>query len=377
MSTRGSCRRPQALLIVLAVLAGPIGCATRPPVPVGVQPMSPPPSPSVRARLGTVGVASGRFTPAVSLTGPAAGRGAGAARGAALGAEWGASAGYVLGLGSPLVLIFGPALAIVGAPIGALVGASRAEPAPDLQAKRAALETGFADLGPQLHAMLRERVLLLGQERAPRAPRPLPDHGPSVAIERVDYRGLAAQGIATVLEVRVVGLGLHGEWFIAKAIRPPVSCVLGARTRLVRTSDGRTLYDGTMTYRGPARPLEEWVADGAARFREEVQVAVGWVAEQVVDQVFLRVAPPEGTLRVRVRPAALGDVEARLLGEDGLLRGIQRFDAEFEGLTLQAEEGRRLRALLREVARAPWDSELTLEGTVDGAPFAIEIEKDD
>lgn len=337
--------------------------------------MSPPPTPSVRAHLGTVGVAAGQFTPAASLVGPPTGRGAGAEWGAGAGLKYGASVGMMLGLMSgglaiPLTI---PAGAIIGAPIGAVVGASRAEPAADLQAKQVALETAFADLGPQLHTMLRERVVVLGRDRASRALRPLPDHGPSAVIERVDYRALAAREVTTVLEVRVVGFGLFGE----PGIRPPVSCLLAIRTRLVRTSDGRTLYEATMAYRGPTRPLDEWLADGAAPFREEARAAVGWSAEQIVDQVFLRVASPEGVLRVRVKPATLGDVEARLLGDDGLFRGLQRFDAEFDGLALRADEGQRLRAFLPEIARAPWDSELTLEGTIDGAPFTIKMERDD
>jgi hypothetical protein len=65
-----------------------------------------------------------------------------------------------------------------------------------------------------------------------------------------------------------------------------------------------------------------------------------------------------------------------LFGESGLLQGSRRFDAEFEGVTLQAEEGRRLRALLPEVARAPRGSEFTLAGMIDGVPFTIEMEKD-
>ena len=385
MSTHGSCRRPLALLIALTMLGGLAGCALpkllpagmqavlpKLPVPAGMQAVSPPPTPAVRARLGTVGVAVGQFTPAASLVGPPTGRGAGAGRGAAAGAAIGAIPMY--GLYPPLVLL-GVGVAIIGAPIGAIVGASRAEPAADLQAKQVALETAFADMGPQLHAMLRERVVVLGRDRASRALRPLPDHGPSAVIERVDYRGLAAHEVATVLEVRVVGFGLFGdEW----GIRPPVSCLLAIRTRLVRTSDGRTVYEATMAYRGPARPLEEWLADDAAPLREEVQAAVGWSAEQIVDQVFLRVARPEGVLRVRVKPATLGDVEARLLGDDdGLFHGLQRFDAEFEELALRADEGQRLRAFLPEIARAPWDSELTLEGTIDGAPFTIKMERDD
>ena len=110
----------------------------------------------------------------------------------------------------------------------------------------------------------------------------------------------------------------------------------------------QTLYESTFGYLGPARTLDEWVADSAARFREEVQAAVGWAAEQVIDQVFLRPPPPsKDALRVRVKPTTLDGLESRLRGPDGLLRGVQRFTAEFEGLTLTGGEGQRFRALLR------------------------------
>ena len=71
-------------------------------------------------------------------------------------------------------------------------------------------------------------------------------------------------------------------------------------------------------------------------------------------------------------------METRLIGEEkGLFVHWRRFDAEFEGLILQGEEGTRLRALLPGMADAARDSELSLEGTLDGAPFTIEMERDE
>jgi hypothetical protein len=74
-------------------------------------------------------------------------------------------------------------------------------------------------------------------------------------------------------------------------------------------------------------------------------------------------------------------VESRLLGEKVLLGGEwwqrSRFNAEFEGLALRVDEGSRLRALLPEMTRAARDSELSLDGTLEGAPFTIEMERDD
>jgi hypothetical protein len=221
--------------------------------------------------------------------------------------------------------------------------------------------------------MLLDRVVALARERASRTLSILPEQGPYAITESVDFRGRATEGIASVLEVRIVGLGLIG----LQASEPAVSCFLGIRIRLVRTSDGKSLYESTVGYVGVAQPLDEWVAHDAARFSEEVQAAVGWAAERIVDQVFLRQSQPEDTLRVRVRPTTLRDLEGRLFGEGGFLLGSRRFDAEFEEVTLRAEEGRRLRALLPQIARAPRDSRFTLEGTIDGVPFTIEMEKDE
>ncbi len=93
--------------------------------------------------------------------------------------------------------------------------------------------------------------------------------------------------VSTVLEVVVEQFGLAGPWLI----NPPLSFVLTERTRLIRASDGTELYGHSLTYRGRARPLDDWVAQNPATLREEAERACSELAERLVDEVFLLYLP--------------------------------------------------------------------------------------
>lgn len=81
-------------------------------------------------------------------------------------------------------------------------------------------------------------------------------------------------------------------------------------------------------------------------------------------------------LKVTVKSATLADVEAKLFGESGLVRGPQRFEAEFERMVLAVPDTWRLRTFIKEAMACPPGSEVKFEGTIDGAKFEAKMEKD-
>jgi hypothetical protein len=84
----------------------------------------------------------------------------------------------------------------------------------------------------------------------------------------------------------------------------------------------------------------------------------------------------DDALEVRVLPATLEDVRTKLLGERGLVTRGQRFEAEFEELTLAVEDAGPLVDLLRAVLAARPRSELELDGTLENLPFKVKLAKD-
>src|SRR2546422_1850449 len=86
----GATRRITMIVLVLAVCAGPWGCAVkRPPVPQS-------PSEDVRAQLNTIGLPVAGFAPETQLDAPTSGKGMGALKGAGFGLATGATPGLAI-----------------------------------------------------------------------------------------------------------------------------------------------------------------------------------------------------------------------------------------------------------------------------------------
>src|SRR2546428_13440356 len=86
----GATRRITMIVLVLAVCAGPWGCAVkRPPVPQS-------PSEAVRAQLNTIGLPVAGFAPETQLDAPTSGKGMGALKGAGFGLAAGATPGLAI-----------------------------------------------------------------------------------------------------------------------------------------------------------------------------------------------------------------------------------------------------------------------------------------
>lgn len=274
-----------ATLVVL--LLGQAGCAlhTRPP------------SEQARAEFGTIGVVSARFTPKAEFPVPARGAAGGTGRGAAVGALRGVAVvseagrgcqGYACGV----FLLAMPVGAFFGAVIGGVHGGVTAESAEAVEKAEAALRTAVAGLSVQ--EAVRERVVEFTEAgKIPFALALVDEYGPTTPEEKVSYRALAQEGIATVLELSVLSFGLTGEW----GVNPPLAQFMTVRTRVVRSLDDKEVYARTFRYppapheRSPAmfaewRKFTEWAADEAMPFLEGLDLTNQTLAARIVEEVF-------------------------------------------------------------------------------------------
>src|SRR5438093_5060913 len=215
----GAMRRSTLVVLVLAVCAGPWGCAIK-------QPRAPQsPTEDVRAQLNTVGLPVAESAPETHVDAPTGGKGMGALKGAGIGLAAGATPGLAIagsverGCGAAreigavvcgAVIVLGLGVAAAGGTIGALGGtlhgAVTAESASKIDAAEAELKS--AVIRADVQTTLRDHVLLFFRDRSSLN---VVAMNRGAAGERIDDQALASSGIDTVLEVSVARIGLAGR----------------------------------------------------------------------------------------------------------------------------------------------------------------------
>jgi hypothetical protein len=267
VATRG-CERPARIrdrflsVLIAAALLAAGGCASAP---------LPPPSEEVRANLGRVGILSGTASPSGEWNTPAKGGTAGAGRGAATGLLM-PCAGY------------GCALNPLSAIIGGIVGAATAEPAAVVEEAEATIQTAFADL--QIPDTLRDRVVQAA--RAETRHTLILQTDVAAADAGGERPGFAAGLVDTVLQISIQGYGTKAAW----APNPPVFLFLDAQVSLLRVADGTVLHRRTAAWVSAGRPLAEWAVEKGNPVRQELERGIQYLAERIVDVVFLLRAVP-------------------------------------------------------------------------------------
>ena len=292
--TRATHRIVTFIVLVFVVCAGPWGCALKHPQ----GPQSP--TDEVRAQLKTVGLPVAAFPPEAHVDAPTSGKGMGALKGAGVGLAVGATPGMAIAgsigkgcngggeLGAVIcgaALVFGLGVAAAGGTIGALggtvYGAVTAESGSKVGAAQAELKSALIQADVQ--TMLRDKVLEMVRDRSPLNFVAVDDEDRHANGQPIDYQALASTGVDTVLEVSVPRIGLAGE----SGINPPISLLMNARARLVRTADGIEMYADKFDYRGDgASKFLEWAADEAQMFRQEIERGTRTLAEDIVRLVF-------------------------------------------------------------------------------------------
>jgi len=258
--------------LFISLLIGQSGCATSKPYS-----LPSPPSEVVRAKLGTIGVASARFLPKLEMDKPMgkiSGSGQGALDGAGLMIYGG------LETGDPLGFLLGVVLAPVGAVVGSVVGAVKGESSEHLKEAEDAINKAISEL--KIQATMRDYVLRAAKQQTEYNFVDIEEQGPETPERKMDYNFLANRGINTVLEITVPAFGLIG-----KGINPPLVFFMTLHTKLVRTTDGSVIHEQKLIYSRPGPTFTAWTANGGKPFRDEFRRCYQSLAEKVVEEVFL------------------------------------------------------------------------------------------
>jgi len=259
----------------LLLLIGEWGCAHH------AIPPSPLPE-SMQQQLGKIGVIARATEEQQPLGSPGTGRLSNIGKGASLGALMGANAGAQGGMMAPFAI---PALAALGLVGGAIIGGVRSEPwqEPDTAFRAIVAELNLNRILPeQLVAFSRSH----GYEIAHLIAGP-----PEEPQKQFRYAAARRDGIDTVLEIQDLTVNLFPAEYM---VNPDRALNLAAHLQLIRTADGTVLDDRVvMDELGPALELNVWLANQAARFRQEVQHASERLAEKIVTEYFMVYHFPE------------------------------------------------------------------------------------
>lgn len=246
----------------------------------------------IRATLGTIGVAAGRYEPEAEFRVPARGKKGGAGRGAAIGAAIGAGIVASLGegcvgMGCGVFALALPPAAFLGAVAGGINGMAKAEDAAVVDAARVQLDRAASEAKTQAQVEIRDRVFRGASAKTDRNFVLLTEQGPLTADAKPSYQALVGQDIDTVLELRVMTLGLAGEWAVNPRTAPEVS----VQIRLVRVRDDEEIYANTFgccaAQGGRQRKFPYWAREGAKPFRGELKTVYRRLARDIVWEMFL------------------------------------------------------------------------------------------
>ncbi len=262
-----------------------VSCATTPKQPP-LTLENPYPRDEVRVDLGTIGVVSASFQPEVRFQKPKT-KGAAALLGAATGAGVVAQAGaHCTGEACLGALVLMP----IGAAFGSIVGVVKGVPQEKIRVQEEALNSSIANLNFQ--ETMRERLLSVatGQTSFPVVLLEL--KGPTTLDEEVSYDSLQAKHIDTILEVNVRKCELRGRQY---GINPPLRLLMAAGIKLIRAQDGTVLYSQNFVYEKGSDVLtfSEWGDNDARLFREDMDRAFQYLAEQIVKALTSIQAPPD------------------------------------------------------------------------------------
>ena len=280
-----------AALVLLVPTVGTTGCIPR--VPIESVSLPAPPSESIRSGFGTVAVVVEDEVPPLEFTRPihgwAAGVGLGLGRGvggaialtlggaAAGGGGGGPAAVLTMAAGAAL----GAAVGLLYIPVSTVAGGVTAESSDRVERAEQEVLRVMAEL--DLPERLRKEML-----RTARGAYGDVVAGEAGELARERYRVLAARGIGTVLEVRLLGVW-NGPILDAFTFNKSFAVFMAAQTRLIQTEGGTVLYSQILTYRTPRqfRTYSQWGDAGGQALRKELEQACLLLSEKITEEVFL------------------------------------------------------------------------------------------
>ncbi len=278
---------PSVIFILIASLAGTGGCNHAATVPDSIPVYSLVPKPFPRD-LGRIGIVSSRSQPEMNFKEPKgrlAGAVTGAGRGAAIvgSSSGGGGTGGGGGLGDAAGGLLYPFVVLAamgaGAVVGGTVGAIQGESAKAIRDTEATLNEAIIEL--RIQEIMRDLIYESARRKAHNSIVLVEDTGPGTPDERTDYLALRERGINTVLEVRVLRIGLWGE----TGINPRLNFFMTVNAKCIRIVDSHELYDRTFRFEGAAHKFVEWGLNDGEAFRGEFERGCHSVANEIAEQL--------------------------------------------------------------------------------------------
>lgn len=248
-----------------------IGCAHK---------LSLPPSEAQRAKFRTIGIVYGSYVPELNYDTFAKSLLSGAGKGALEGFFLGAKAMGSANSG-PLAIILLPFMAAIGAAVGSIVGVEAAVPREEAEKIEAAIKGALGEL--EIQKTMARSLFKNCSTLSDYGFGLLDRQGPVSPDQKPDYKILKEQGIDTVLEVSVKGLGFEG----GKGNNPSISFFMNVQIRLLSLIDRTEVFVHEFKYTSPPRPFTHWSYNNGQRLREEFDLCYGTLSEKITDELFL------------------------------------------------------------------------------------------
>jgi hypothetical protein len=273
------------LLMSLGVISllSQTGCASAPPL-----------TKEAREQFGTMVIVPARYIPKTNFATFAKSKPAGAAQGAAAGGGM-ITLTAVVSASNPYTAILLPFVAVVGTVTGGVAGAVGSLPEKNVQAIEFTLNHAVGKLDAQ-HALAERLTAIVRQENWIRL-HSVDAAGPNDATDSPTYSALQAAGIDTVLEVAVIEIGFQDSgcgfvgpinYFFCRDKTPTtLRFFVDAKARLVRVSDGTTLFAQRFSYQSPWHEAAQWQANDGQLLAAEIESAYRNIADRINDEVIL------------------------------------------------------------------------------------------
>jgi len=272
--------RKTGMVLTLLLLAS--GCAVR----QAPKPMAPQEIDVLKTRLGLIGLTVARHVPRIKVQIPSKG----AKEGANDGAEVGALTPIVIsfeamqGCNDPYCLLL-PVAGLVLAPVGAVVGGVSGmitADSPEMVSEReVSIRDALAKLRMQENMSDQFLSRFTNLKTFPFTI--IHEAGPIIEGEKPDYRQFKSNGISTINEIDVKKLKLIGRG----KVRPDLYVQLEVQARLISTTDNTEIYCKVFTCSSKDDKFEVWAAQGAKKFRDEIESCYNDVADWLVNDMYV------------------------------------------------------------------------------------------
>src|SRR3989449_3924171 len=213
------------------------------------------------------------------------------------------------------------ALGSAAAPVAAVVGGVRARnqvlSPNELSETERDLTHAMAEMAEQ--SQLRERILEAAKGKTRRQIVAM-NAFDEAAVRMVANRPSAGSPVRTVLESKVEEIRLER----AGSTDSSFALLIKARVRLLRSDNGNVLYDQPFEYRSEKGLFLDWTLNKAQPFRQCAVTGYRKLAEQIVEQVFLKTA--EGPIVVGAgfkKPPARGAQSQVVLAANRGMSSVQ------------------------------------------------------